>query len=59
MFALGGTCVSGDVPIETMQAVAEDVQGMTVEQAGHYLAEERPSFLSEQLLAFFEESDSS
>jgi hypothetical protein len=42
-----------------MQAVAEDVQGMTVDQAGHYLAEERPSFLSEQLLAFFEESDSS
>lgn len=32
---------------------------MTVEQAGHYLAEEQPSFLSEQLLQFFEESDSS
>ena len=26
---------------------------MTVEQAGHYFAEERPSFLSEQLLPFF------
>ena len=31
---------------------------MIVEQAGHYLAEKRPSFLSGQLLAFFEESDS-
>ena len=59
VLALGGTCASGDVPIETMQAVAEDVQGMTVKQAGHYFAEERPSFLSEQLLAFFEESVSS
>ena len=32
---------------------------MTVEQADHYFAEERLSFLSEQLLPFFEESDGS
>ena len=59
MLALDGTSAPGDVPIETMQAVAEDVQEVAVEQAAHSLAEERPSFLSEQLLPFFEESDSS
>ena len=40
VLALGGTSASDDAPIKTMQAVVEGVQRMTVEQAGHYLAEE-------------------
>jgi pimeloyl-ACP methyl ester carboxylesterase len=53
VLALGGASASGAVPLETMRAVATDVRGGVVDRAGHYLAEERPVLLAEQILAFF------
>jgi pimeloyl-ACP methyl ester carboxylesterase len=56
VLALGGASASGSVPLDTMRAVAMNARGGIVPRAGHYLAEERPAFLAEQILAFFKES---
>jgi pimeloyl-ACP methyl ester carboxylesterase len=42
-----------DTPLRDMRAVAEDVRGAVVEPCGHFIAEERPDWLAEQLLGFF------
>ena len=36
-----------------MQQVAENVTGMTVPNSGHWIPEEQPKFLVEQLTKFF------
>jgi hypothetical protein len=38
-----------------MRELAENVRGGVVERAGHWIAEERPDYLSEQLMTFFAE----
>jgi len=55
VLALGGERSLRDQPMRSMQAVAEDVRGGVVEHAGHWIPEERPDFLTEQLLTFFED----
>lgn len=45
----------GDRLLKGVQAVAENVQSSVIEKSGHWLAEEQPAALSEQLLSFFNE----
>ena len=55
VLALGGERGAGEYPMVSMQQLAEDVRGGTVEHAGHWLADERPDHLANQLLTFFGE----
>jgi len=41
--------------IESWRRVATDVRGGVVENCGHWIPEERPEWVVEQLLAFFGE----
>ena len=50
VLAVGGERSYGGLVGHAMEALAEDVEGLVVEGAGHWLAEEAP----EQLLAAFE-----
>ena len=45
----------GELAIESWRRVAEDVRGGVVEDCGHWIPEERPQWVVEQLLAFFGE----
>ncbi|HZP46365.1 MAG TPA: alpha/beta hydrolase [Candidatus Binataceae bacterium] len=55
VLALGGERGFRNAPLHSMRALAENVRGGIVERAGHWLAEERPDYLIEQLRAFFAE----
>lgn len=46
----------GPVAMESWKRVAEDVRGGIVQGCGHWIAEERPEWVVEQLLAFFGET---
>ena len=52
VLALGGEHSTGMLMLKMMQAVAEDVQGGIVTECGHYISEERPNDLIQQLLTF-------
>jgi pimeloyl-ACP methyl ester carboxylesterase len=58
VLVLGASHGLGTRPIEAMEAVAEDVRGSVIEGCGHFIPEERPEYLIEQLLKFFGESKS-
>ena len=45
----------GELAIESWRRVAEDVRGGVLEDCGHWIPEERPGWVVEQLLAFFGE----
>lgn len=53
ILALGGDQVLGDRVKMMLQNVAENVRGGAIEQCGHFVADERPDYLVEQLIAFF------
>jgi pimeloyl-ACP methyl ester carboxylesterase len=55
VLALGGERGFGQVPLRSMKDLAENVRGGVVERSGHWIAEERPDYLIDQLLTFFEE----
>ena len=55
VLALGGERSFGARTLSSMQALAEDVWGGVVDRCGHWIAEEHPDYLIEQLLAFFGE----
>jgi pimeloyl-ACP methyl ester carboxylesterase len=55
VLALGGERGFGNRTVRSMQELAENVQGGVIERCGHWIAEERPDYLIEQLLSFFEE----
>ena len=55
VLALGGERGFGQVPLRSMKALAENVRGGVVERCGHWIAEERPDYLIDQLLTFFAE----
>ena len=46
----------GELAIESWRRVAEDVRDGVVEDCGHWIPEERPQWVVEQLLAFFGEA---
>jgi pimeloyl-ACP methyl ester carboxylesterase len=62
VLALGGDiypALGGDAPgnfaLDSTQGLAENVKGVIVPLSGHYIAEEQPDFVIEQLAAFFSE----
>lgn len=57
VLALGGERGFGSRTVRSMQELAENVRGGVIERCGHWIAEERPDYLIEQLLSFFEEEE--
>jgi pimeloyl-ACP methyl ester carboxylesterase len=55
VLALGGKYSFGKRTLSSMQALAEDVRGGEIDRCGHWVSEEQPEYLVEQLLAFFGE----
>jgi pimeloyl-ACP methyl ester carboxylesterase len=57
VLALGGdkSFGRGNECIESLHRVAENVRGGIVRDCGHWIAEEQPDFLIEQLLGFYDE----
>lgn len=57
VLALGGdkSFGRGMEALESLQRVAEDVRGGLVPNAGHWVVEEQPEFVANELLAFFGE----
>ena len=57
VLALGGakSFGRGAECIESLRRVADDVRGGIIRDCGHWIAEEQPDFLIEQLLTFFGE----
>jgi pimeloyl-ACP methyl ester carboxylesterase len=49
--AFGG--ISNPLPVLGMQQLAENVTGIIVPNSGHYIAEEQPQFVINQLSNFF------
>ena len=54
ILALGGDNVTGDRVQSMLQSVATDVQGGAVERCGHFIPDERPNVLLDQLFTFFD-----
>ena len=57
VLALGGSDSLGDFPLQQLQEVASNVSGGTIENCGHYLPDECPEILSEELLNFLGDTD--
>lgn len=55
VLVLGGEYSLGTAALESMRSLATDVRGGIVPLSGHWIAEERPDFLVEQLARFFGE----
>jgi pimeloyl-ACP methyl ester carboxylesterase len=55
VLALGGAQSLGPQMINMVNEVAANVRGGVIERCGHWIADERPESLTEQLLAFFGE----
>jgi pimeloyl-ACP methyl ester carboxylesterase len=57
VLALGGdkSFGRGNECVESLRRVAENVRGGLVRDCGHWIAEEQPDFLIEQLLGFYDE----
>jgi pimeloyl-ACP methyl ester carboxylesterase len=52
--ALGGDA-PGNFALDSTQGLAENIKGVIVQLSGHYIAEEQPQFVVEQLTRFFSE----
>jgi pimeloyl-ACP methyl ester carboxylesterase len=52
--ALGGD-FPGNFALSSTQALASNVTGVTVPLSGHWISEEQPQFVMEQLAQFFGE----
>jgi pimeloyl-ACP methyl ester carboxylesterase len=55
ILALGGAQSLGPVMVNTVKEVASDVRGGSIERCGHWVADEQPKYVTDQLLAFFGE----
>jgi pimeloyl-ACP methyl ester carboxylesterase len=53
VLALGGQYSFGTAALDSMRLLATDVRGGIVPLSGHWIPEERPDFLADQLLKFF------
>jgi pimeloyl-ACP methyl ester carboxylesterase len=56
VLALGGEYSFGNAALTSMKSLATDVRGGIVPFSGHWIAEEQPEFLLEQLSSFFGDS---
>ena len=52
VLAIGGELSLNEVPADTMNAVATDVQVLVIPDTGHWLAEEAPDEMLSALTAF-------
>jgi len=55
VLALGGERGFGAIAKRSMEQLAENVRGGVIQKCGHWIPEERPEYLNEQLLTFFAE----
>ena len=55
VLAFGGEASAGPATQHCLELAAENVRGGVIERCGHWVAEERPDFVTEQLIAFFGE----
>jgi pimeloyl-ACP methyl ester carboxylesterase len=53
VLVLGGECSFGDAALDSMRLLATDVRGSVIPNTGHWIPEERPEFLADQLFKFF------
>jgi pimeloyl-ACP methyl ester carboxylesterase len=53
VLALGGKCSFDSAALDSMRLLATNVSGGVIPDTGHWIAEERPIFLTQQLFAFF------
>ena len=51
--ALGGQTAAGDSLRQSMQALAVSVEGGVLPDCGHFMMEEQPEALAQELLRFF------
>jgi pimeloyl-ACP methyl ester carboxylesterase len=56
VLALGGDRGFGQATLLSMRELADNVRGGVIEHCGHWIAEEQPEYLTEQLMAFFAEA---
>jgi pimeloyl-ACP methyl ester carboxylesterase len=54
VMAYGGEALMGGLCVESMQKLATNVEGGSVPLSGHWVAEERPDFVAEKLIEFFD-----
>ena len=57
VLTVGGRASAGDGLALQIQPLAEHVQSVVIEHCGHYIAEEQPERLLDELLGFFDEAD--
>lgn len=55
VLVLGGECSFGTAALDSMRLLATDVRGRVVPDSGHWIPEEQPQFVIEQLAKFFSE----
>ena len=53
ILTIGGEAGLGNLTTTSFQKVANNVTGMTLPNTGHFIPEERPNFLTKQILEFF------
>ena len=55
VLALGGAQSLGPIMVDMTREVASDVRGGSIERCGHWVADEQPNQITDQLLTFFGE----
>ena len=53
ILTIGGEAGFGNLTTTSFQKVANNVTGMTLPNTGHFIPEERPNFVTKQILEFF------
>jgi pimeloyl-ACP methyl ester carboxylesterase len=53
ILTIGGEGGLGNITTTSFQKVANNVTGITLSNTGHFIPEERPNFLTKQILDFF------
>jgi hypothetical protein len=57
VLALGGKCSFGTAALDSMRLLATDVRGSIVPDSGHWIPEEQPHFLVDQLFKLLSDDD--
>jgi pimeloyl-ACP methyl ester carboxylesterase len=57
VLAYGGAAFLGEGPKKALEQLAVNVRGGSIPECGHWIPEERPQFLIDELLKFFAEED--
>jgi pimeloyl-ACP methyl ester carboxylesterase len=53
ILTIGGKAGVGNLTTTSFQKVANNITGITLPNTGHFIPEERPNFLTKQILEFF------